>query len=113
MSDITVRFIDKDGVETSVCASPGQTLMEVAVTNGVDGIIGLCGGMMSCGTCVCRIDDAAAHGFDNPGMEEAELLDSLEAGGDVSDGRPSQIAGAARAQGRSASTAARYSPQYR
>ena len=81
MSDITVRFIDEDGVETSVCASPGQTLMEVAVTNGVDGIIGLCGGMMSCGTCVCRIDDAAAHGFDNPGMEEAELLDSLEAGG--------------------------------
>ena len=40
-----------DGAEISAVAEPGQSLMQAAVANNVPGVIGECGGCLSCATC--------------------------------------------------------------
>jgi 2Fe-2S ferredoxin len=47
----TVVFILPTGESRSVDVAPGTTLMNAAVKNGVDGIIGECGGVCMCATC--------------------------------------------------------------
>ena len=51
MSMPTVVFILPSGESRSVDVAPGTTLMNAAVKNGVDGIIGECGGVCMCATC--------------------------------------------------------------
>jgi len=46
-----VVFIDPAGEPRTVDVAPGTTLMTAAVKNGVDGIIGECGGVCMCATC--------------------------------------------------------------
>ena len=47
----TVVFILPTGESRPVDVAPGTTLMNAAVKNGVDGIIGECGGVCMCATC--------------------------------------------------------------
>jgi 2Fe-2S ferredoxin len=49
--------------------------MHVAVANGIDGIIGECGGSMACGTCHCYVDEAWAAAVGSPGESELAMLD--------------------------------------
>lgn len=51
----SVTFIDHEGNEQVVEAEVGETLMEVANNNGVEGIVAECGGSCACGTCHCFI----------------------------------------------------------
>jgi 2Fe-2S ferredoxin len=45
------------GGQARVCeAAAGQTVMEIAVQNGVPGIEGICGGSCACATCHIYID---------------------------------------------------------
>jgi 2Fe-2S ferredoxin len=53
-----VTFIEPNGTERELEANVGDTLMEVAFSNGVDGIVAECGGCMSCATCHAYIDEA-------------------------------------------------------
>lgn len=53
-----VVFIDHAGSATTVEAPLGKSLMQVAVDNGVTGILGDCGGSCSCATCHGYVDDA-------------------------------------------------------
>jgi len=46
-----VVFIDHAGVATTAEAPLGKSLMQVAVDNGVTGILGDCGGSCRCATC--------------------------------------------------------------
>ena len=43
---ITVTFVQPNGDEYTYDAEVGDTLMDVAVDNGVDGIIAQCGGVV-------------------------------------------------------------------
>ena len=52
----SVTFIDYLGNEQVVRAQSGQSLMQVAVSNMVEGIVAECGGSCACGTCHCFID---------------------------------------------------------
>ncbi|WP_048440312.1 2Fe-2S iron-sulfur cluster-binding protein [Caenimonas sp. SL110] len=54
----TVVFIDHEGAATRVEAPLGKSLMQVAVDNGVTGILGDCGGSCSCATCHGYVDEA-------------------------------------------------------
>ncbi|MCH8492185.1 2Fe-2S iron-sulfur cluster-binding protein [Aliidiomarina sp.] len=54
----TAIFIDANGGQYEAEAKIGDTLMEVATENGIDGIIGECGGVMSCATCHVYVDNA-------------------------------------------------------
>lgn len=54
---LKVTFIQTDGVEkTFEDVVPGQSLMEVGRSNGVDGILGDCGGSCACATCHVYVD---------------------------------------------------------
>ena len=53
-----IKFTDPAGVVTEVDAKAGLTVMEVAVDNGVDGMVAECGGACACATCHAYVGDA-------------------------------------------------------
>ena len=54
----TVTYIEYDGTTHVVEASPNRNLMQIALDNGVPGILGDCGGSCSCATCHGHVDAA-------------------------------------------------------
>lgn len=73
--DIELRIIDRDGVEHSLTALPGQSLMELATSNSIAGIDGDCGGCCACGTCRMELPPDIAQRLEPPAAEEAGLLE--------------------------------------
>ena len=55
---VKVTYIAADGTETLVEGEIGSNVMQTALNNDVDGIVGECGGSMMCATCHCYVDDA-------------------------------------------------------
>lgn len=52
MGVINVRFVQPDGIEKTIGdGEVGESLMELAKSNGVEGILGDCGGGCACATC--------------------------------------------------------------
>jgi len=77
LRDITLTVVDHEGGEREVTAAAGDVLMHVLRDN-ISVEIGICGGEISCGSCLVGLDPRwavpGAHG------EEAELLAVLGAG---------------------------------
>lgn len=46
-----VTYVESDGTTHEVQAPPGRSLMQIAIDNGIPGILGDCGGSCSCATC--------------------------------------------------------------
>ena len=65
-----VVFTSAAGDTREVDAAPGESVMEVAVKNGVPGIVAECGGSLSCAT--CHVFVAEGDLADLPPMEEME-----------------------------------------
>jgi len=55
---VSVTFIAADGSTNRIDATPGLSLMENAVANGIDAIEAVCGGNAYCGTCRVYVDPA-------------------------------------------------------
>ncbi|WP_322045047.1 2Fe-2S iron-sulfur cluster-binding protein [Paraburkholderia sp. J67] len=72
-----ITFISHDGASIEVEAQTGASLMQVAVANGVTGIIGECGGVCSCATCHCYMDAPWAEKVDGPDNQERNMLDCV------------------------------------
>jgi ferredoxin, 2Fe-2S len=53
-----IVFVDHSGERREVNVASGLSVMQGAVDNLLEGIIGECGGSCSCATCHCYIDDA-------------------------------------------------------
>ena len=53
---IKVTFIAADGQTTTCEAEAGDSVMQVALANAIDGIVADCGGSMMCATCHCYVD---------------------------------------------------------
>ncbi|NLR97650.1 2Fe-2S iron-sulfur cluster binding domain-containing protein [Rhizobium sp. P38BS-XIX] len=70
-----VVFVDSAGREKRVKAETGETLMAVAVRNGIDGIVAQCGGALACGTCHCYIDEPHLNALPPPSEEEAMMIE--------------------------------------
>lgn len=66
----TVTYIEPSGNSLELEAPEGWTAMQVAVSNGVDGIDAECGGSCSCATCHCYVE---AGGENLPAASETEL----------------------------------------
>jgi ferredoxin, 2Fe-2S len=52
-----ITYISFDGVTTKINVPVGDSVMEGAVQNGVDGIVAECGGSCLCATCHVFVDE--------------------------------------------------------
>jgi 2Fe-2S ferredoxin len=70
-----ITFVHPDGVRQSVDARPGQSAMEVAVANGIKGIVAECGGSAMCATCHVHVDNAFVEVTGQRAEIEEEMLE--------------------------------------
>lgn len=70
-----VTYIALDGSRRTIDATVGDSVMATAVRNGVPGIIGECGGNLSCATCHVYVDEEFAALVGPPGDLEDDMLD--------------------------------------
>lgn len=75
----TVTFVNADGSEEKVVATEGTTLMQVAMDEGIDGIIAECGGGCACATCHCYVDERWVEAVGPANDFEEEMLDGTAA----------------------------------
>ncbi len=71
----TAIYTAHDGTVTTIEGRPGDSVMETAVRNGVPGIVGECGGSLSCATCHVFVADDTLERVGGPGDLEDEMLD--------------------------------------
>ena len=75
-----VTYIQPDGSQTTVDVPVGENVMRGALYNDLEGIVGECGGGLSCATCHCYIDDAWMDAVGGPTkQDELDLLDGVAA----------------------------------
>lgn len=75
-----VTFVEANGQTTVVDVPDGENVMHGALYNGVEGIIGECGGGLACATCHCYVDAAWADKAGTPtSQEETDMLESASA----------------------------------
>ena len=73
----SVIYIEHNGTKHTVQARPNCTLMQVALDNGVPGILGDCGGTCSCATCHAYIDAPWASNLPPVSETEAFMLEGV------------------------------------
>lgn len=71
----TVVYVVSNGDVREIDAVVGETVMSAAVRSGVPGIIGECGGQLSCATCHVWVKEECRDLVGPPGDMEADLLD--------------------------------------
>lgn len=71
-----VTYIEHDGARHQVEVPDGDSVMQGAVNNMIQGIVGECGGALACATCHCYVDDAWIGRVGPPSAAEMEMLDS-------------------------------------
>jgi len=74
---VKIRFVDENGGTYDVSAPEGTALMRAACDHMVPGIVGECGGFLSCGTCHVKIDTRWIDKISPPGDDELAMLDCL------------------------------------
>lgn len=79
MGAVTLSVIDRAGNSRQVTAATGQLLMHV-LRDHIDSDIGICGGELSCGTCVVRLNPGWTANIAAASGDEREMLDALGAG---------------------------------
>ncbi len=70
----TIIFRQPDGSERAIEAEAGTSIMQAAILNGVDGIVGECGGSAMCATCHVHVEEGA-DGLDAMNDTESEMLE--------------------------------------
>ncbi|MET0711670.1 MAG: 2Fe-2S iron-sulfur cluster-binding protein [Jiangellaceae bacterium] len=70
-----VTFVQADNSRQEVDAPRGDSIMSVALANLVPGIVGDCGGGLSCATCHVFVDDAWIDTVGRRGGDEDEMLE--------------------------------------
>jgi 2Fe-2S ferredoxin len=78
-----ITFIAFDGAQRTVDVNKGETVMFAATQNGVDGIVGECGGFCNCATCHVYVDDEWLAKLPPMSEHEDEMLE-----GTVSERKP-------------------------
>lgn len=71
----TITFIEANGTKVQAVAAPGQTVMQLAVDNGVAGIAAECGGACACGTCHCYIAETWFKALGPVAPDEVDMLE--------------------------------------
>jgi 2Fe-2S ferredoxin len=76
MSTVRVVFEQADGARVALSVPEGSTVMQAAVGNGVDGIVGECGGSAMCATCHVYVVDGPVASLAPVSAVEDAMLDS-------------------------------------
>jgi ferredoxin, 2Fe-2S len=69
-----ITYVHPTGTRTVIDVPAGNSVMRGAVLNGVDGIVGQCGGGASCGTCHVYLDPDNTRPLPDMHPVEDELL---------------------------------------
>ena len=72
-----IRFIQPDGSSSEVEALSGDSIMETAIDNDIDGIVAECGGACSCATCHVYVDEEWLGKLPPPDALEDGMLDCV------------------------------------
>ncbi len=72
-----VTYIKHDGSSYEVEVAAGTSVMQAAVDNMIDGIVGECGGSCSCATCHCYVDAAWVDKLSKPQAMEKDMLECV------------------------------------
>ena len=70
-----VYYVKHDGGQFEADVPTGNTVMEGAVNNGIDGILAECGGALSCATCHVYVDEAWVDKLEPADEMEKDMLD--------------------------------------
>lgn len=71
-----INYIDHNGNQFEAEVAVGETVMQGAVDNMIDGILAECGGACACATCHCYVDDAWIEKTGQAEDMEKELLEA-------------------------------------
>lgn len=73
-----VTYVEADGAKHAVDVPAGDNVMRGAVNNGIDGIVGECGGGLACATCHCYVHEDWADKVGGPTSDdERDMLESV------------------------------------
>ncbi|WP_372698824.1 2Fe-2S iron-sulfur cluster-binding protein [Arthrobacter sp. JSM 101049] len=75
----TITYVQPSGEETTLDVEQETTLMRAAVSNGVEGIVGECGGQAMCATCHVYVRPEFADALLGISDDEEEMLDCTTA----------------------------------
>lgn len=74
-----VSYVSADGTTATRDVADGTSVMKAAVLNGVDGVVGECGGNLMCATCHVYVDDFWVDRVGARGDVEEEMLEEAAA----------------------------------
>jgi 2Fe-2S ferredoxin len=74
-----ITYIEASGQSTTLSLPDGWSLMQGATANGVDGILGECGGSCACATCHCYVDEARLADLPVASDNELAMLEHVAA----------------------------------
>ncbi|RXH33372.1 hypothetical protein XH84_10515 [Bradyrhizobium nanningense] len=71
-----IHYVAADGTRSSLDIEDGTSVMQGAVFNGVEGIVGECGGNAMCATCHVYVDERDLDRLEAMDELENEMLDA-------------------------------------
>jgi 2Fe-2S ferredoxin len=74
-----ITYVEASGQSTTVDLPEGWSLMQGATTNGIEGILGECGGSCACATCHCYVDEARLGDLPAASENELAMLENVAA----------------------------------
>lgn len=84
----TVLFVEASGAEHRIDVPTGENLMRAALNEGLEGMVGECGGGLACATCHCYVEEGWADRLPAPAQTELDMLECT-----ASERRPSSRLG--------------------
>ena len=73
---VKVTYVQPDGEAVTVDGTEGDSVMETAIANDIDGIVAECGGNMMCATCHCYVAGDWIERIGTRGEDEDDMLES-------------------------------------
>lgn len=71
----TVLFVEASGAEHRIDVPTGENLMRAALNEGLEGMVGECGGGLACATCHCYVEEDWADRLPAPAQTELDMLE--------------------------------------
>ena len=71
----SIVFVEPDGTRREIDAPDGHSVMEVAMANGIEGIVAECAGSLACATCHVIVDDTSFEKLEERAPMEQDMLE--------------------------------------